>query len=92
MRDLPESKINDDEHAVLKWCASVSRQEIVACNAAATQSATDELLEDGPATMFTRTMAAIIARHVRAVRLQRIRQHAAAHASAPKKRRRKPRQ
>ncbi len=35
-RDLPELKINGDEHTVLKWCGSVlSREAIVSCNAAA---------------------------------------------------------
>jgi hypothetical protein len=80
--DTPELKLTltPEEHAFAQWCAlTMSRDEIVACNAEAIQRANDELRET-----VVRRMTDIIVRHVRALRFDGTRRSAAS-----KKRRKK---
>jgi hypothetical protein len=66
-------KLTPEEHAFAERCAvTMSRDEIASCNAEAIQRAIDALRED-----VVRTMTEVIVRHVRAVRSENARQHAA---------------
>ena len=75
---LLKLKLTAEEHALAEWCAlTLSGDEILSCEAKATQLATDELLADDASDMLVRTMKEVIVRHVRAVRLEKARQYAA---------------
>jgi hypothetical protein len=75
---LLELTLTPEEHALAEWCAlTLTKDEIFSCEAKATQLATDELRADDASDLLVRTMKEVIVRHVRAIRFEKTRQHAA---------------